>query len=74
MLLAAEFATGTMDEETDLIKSGFQAGRAYAPEAARLRDERQRDPSKPLPEVTMGPARVQIFLVAARRVSEAGEK
>eukprot|EP00959_Pyramimonas_sp_CCMP1952_P183430 3835213-Pyramimonas_sp.AAC.1 len=38
MLMAAEFVAMTMDEQAEVIQSGFQAGRAYATEAARMRD------------------------------------
>eukprot|EP00959_Pyramimonas_sp_CCMP1952_P429478 8994780-Pyramimonas_sp.AAC.1 len=40
-----------------------------------MRDERNQDPqSKQLPEIIMGPACVQVFLVVARKVSEMGDK
>ena len=41
----------------------------YASEAARLREEHADDPSKPLPEILMGPACVQVFLVVAKKVN-----
>lgn len=74
MVMAAEFVTMTMAEDNELIQAGFTAGRGYASEAARLREEGQSDPSKPLPEIVMGPACVQVFLVVAKKVTEAGEK
>eukprot|EP00959_Pyramimonas_sp_CCMP1952_P382764 8020606-Pyramimonas_sp.AAC.1 len=73
MLMAAEFVTMTMPEELDIVQAAFNAGKAYADQAAELREDHRQDPSKALPEVTMGPACVQIFLVVARKISSAAE-
>eukprot|EP00959_Pyramimonas_sp_CCMP1952_P087980 1840944-Pyramimonas_sp.AAC.1 len=59
MAMAAEFITMTIPEENELVQAGSAAGRGYAAEAARMRQENAKDPNKPLPEVLMGPARVQ---------------
>eukprot|EP00959_Pyramimonas_sp_CCMP1952_P316839 6631838-Pyramimonas_sp.AAC.1 len=75
MLMAAEFVTMTMDEQAEVIQSGFQAGRACATEAARMRDEFDQDPqNKQPPEIIMGPACVQVFLVVAKKVTAMGER
>eukprot|EP00959_Pyramimonas_sp_CCMP1952_P160088 3348187-Pyramimonas_sp.AAC.1 len=73
--MAASFITATMDEDAPLIQAAFRAGRAYATEAARLRELHQKSPAdNQLPETVMGPACVQIFLVVAQHLTDAKER
>jgi len=74
MLMAAEFQTFTADENLPIIKMGFQAGRAYANEAATLRAAHQEDASNPTPEAKLGPACVQVFLAVCDQITKEGDK
>ena len=73
-LLSATYQTLILDENSEMAKEAFKAGRAYATRAAAMREEWKLDNSKPLPEAAMGPAHVQVFLVVCGALTKAGER
>eukprot|EP00959_Pyramimonas_sp_CCMP1952_P455293 9471345-Pyramimonas_sp.AAC.1 len=56
-LMATNYHTLIIDEDSCLAQAGFTAGKAHAIEAQRLRDQHMDNPTEhEAPELIMGPA------------------